>query len=101
MRSTLLIALTLLIPAAAQGQSLVFSSGGGSLNLSITSATPGGEPAEVTDDSTEITWDSEGAGTAKITVSTSCPGQSFGLYLDLTVTSWGAGTTGRTPVTGA
>jgi hypothetical protein len=78
----------------ARGQSLSFTGGGGPLTLTISSATAGSQPNQVTDNASELTWDAEGAGTAKITVSTSCPGQSFGLYVTLTVTSWGSGTTG-------
>jgi hypothetical protein len=82
------------LPGPVAAQSLTFSSGGGPLTLSITTATAGSNPNQVTDNSTEVTWDSEGAGTGKITVSTSCTSQAFGLYVTLAVTSWGSGTTG-------
>ncbi len=82
------------LAGSTQAQTLSFSSGGGPLTLSITTATAGSDPVEATDNSTEVTWDSEGAGTGKITVSTSCASQAFGLYVTLTVTSWGSGTTG-------
>lgn len=84
----------LITPLAASAQSLTFSSGGGPLSLTVTSATAGSEPDDVSDATTELTWNGDSGVTGKITVSTVCPSQSFSLYVTLSVTSWGSGTTG-------
>lgn len=83
---------TTLSPAYAQ--SLIFSSGGGPVSLTVNSAVAGSEPIDVSDNSTEITWDGDFGVPGKITVSTSCPSQAFQLYVLLTITSWGSGTLG-------
>ena len=75
-------------------QSLIFSSGGGPVSVTVSAAVAGSEPTDVSDNSTEITWDGDFGVTGKITVSTSCPSQAFQLFVLLTVTSWGSGTLG-------
>ncbi len=74
------------------GPQFYFLSGGRALDLSITDASPGENPTDVSDNSTELFWDASYGVTSKITISTVCPGQSFSLYADLVVTSWGSGT---------
>lgn len=98
-RGLLALALTTLVSLSpvstkVHAQSLTFSSGGGPLTLTVSSATAGSEPVDVTDATSQVTWDGDFGVTAKITVATVCPTQSFGLYVTLTVTSWGSGTTG-------
>jgi hypothetical protein len=92
------VILALLIGGAhasrADAQQLMFSSGGGPLTLSITSATAGSQPVGVSDNSTEIFWDADFGVTSKMTISTSVISQSFRLYILLTVTSWASGTAG-------
>ena len=83
---------TLAAPGITRGQSLSFLSGGGPKTLTINSATAGAQPDQVTDDASELSWDVTGIGaTAKITVDTSAPGQSFSLFVSLDLTS-GTGT---------
>lgn len=76
------------------GPELYFSAGGPSLTLTVNSATAGSDPDDVTDATTELTWDADFGQTAKITVSTLCPGQSFSLFVELDVNSWASGTQG-------
>lgn len=92
----MLCLLSVLLATAREGraQLIEFSQGGGSLTLTINTATAGQEPSEVTDNLTEIHWDADFGVTAKMSVSTVCPGQSFSLYVELEVTSWGSGTLG-------
>ncbi|MBO6574829.1 MAG: hypothetical protein JJ896_05405 [Rhodothermales bacterium] len=94
MKGLLLLIGLMTVSVEASAQTVSFTAGGGALNLSITTATTGSDPTDATDNSTELSWDSQGSATSKITVSTTCPGQSFGLYVELTVTSWGSGTSG-------
>ncbi len=75
-------------------QDFTFSSGGGSLTLTISTATAGSEPDDETDNSTEIFWDADFGLTAKMTVSTMCATQAFKLFVDFRVTTWGSGTAG-------
>jgi hypothetical protein len=82
------------LPNSADAQSLTFSSGGGPLTLTVSSATAGSNPTDASDATTDITWDGDFGVTAKITVATVCPSQAFGLYVTLAVTSWGSGTSG-------
>ncbi len=51
---------------------------GGNQTVSITTGTPGGEPLPVVNTSTTLTYRKQSV-IAKITVGTSCPGQSFTL----------------------
>ena len=81
-------------PSQADAQQLMFTSGGGPISLVINSAIAGSEPTNVTDNSTEIFWDADFGVTTKMTVTTSCPTQAFGLYVLMTVTSWASGTQG-------
>lgn len=74
------------------GPQFYFLTGGRSVDLDIIDATPGQEPNSVSDASTEIYWDASYGVTSKITISTVCPGQSYSLYTELDVTSWGSGT---------
>ena len=92
----MLCLLGMLLATALEGRAQIieFSLGGGSLTLTINTAVAGQEPSEVTDNLTEIHWDADFGVTAKMSVSTVCPGQSFSLYVELEVTSWGSGTQG-------
>jgi len=74
-----------------RAQELRFNSGGGPLTLQVQSATAGSEPQDATDASTEIYWDANFGAASKLTVSTIAPGQSFNLYLLLSVPSQGGG----------
>lgn len=87
-------ALPLLVvcPHLGHGQSLSFTAGGGAKSLTISSAFAGNQPDQATDNTSELSWDASGIGsTAKITVDTSAPGQSFSLYVQLALTT-GTGT---------
>lgn len=66
--------------ARAQGANSL-SIQGGALNLVISTATPGTEPAPVLDSATTLRWGRPSV-IAKIAVSTSCPGQSFDLVIE-------------------
>ncbi|MFT5515081.1 MAG: hypothetical protein ACI80V_001203 [Rhodothermales bacterium] len=92
--TTLALLWLLAMTNTSAAQSLVFSSGGGPLTLTLTTASAGSNPTDASDASTELTWDGDFGVTAKISVSTCCPSQSFGLNVELTVTSWGSGTVG-------
>ena len=93
--STLPIAVFLLIGLLTapncKAQEFRFNSGGGTIALMVQSASAGSEPTDATDSSTEIYWDANFGLATKITVSTIAPGQSFRLYLRLSVPSQGAG----------
>ncbi len=79
---------------SASAQQLMFSSGGGPLMLTISTAVAGSQPVGVSDNSTQIFWDADFGVTSKMTVSTSALTQSYRLYILLTVTSWASGTMG-------
>jgi len=81
-------------PDMASAQQLMFSSGGGPLMLTISSAVAGSQPVGVSDNSTQIFWDADFGVTSKMTVTTSVLTQSYRLYILLTVTSWSSGTVG-------
>ena len=66
-------------------QDFRFISGGGPIILQVESASAGAEPVDATDSSTQILWDANFGVPAKIAVSTIAPGQSFHLYLRLSV----------------
>jgi len=87
-----ILAGVLVMPTRAQD--FVFSSGGGSLSLTISSATAGSEPDDETDNSTELFWDADFGITSKMTVSTLCATQAFKLFVDFSVTTFGSGTAG-------
>lgn len=90
--SFLFAALLLAGTGVSQAQTLSFSAGGGAKTLTISSAVAGNDPDDVTDDLSELTWDASGVGaTAKITVDTSAPSQSFSLYVALELLT-GSGT---------
>jgi hypothetical protein len=80
--------------ATSTAQNFVFSGGGGAVGLSITTAVAGSEPTDDTDASTQLSWDADYGITAKITVMTIAPGQSFNLFMELNITSSGTGTIG-------
>lgn len=89
---SLTVLCTSALSSASLAQSISFYSGGGSKLLTISSAVAGNEPADVIDDLSELSWDATGLGvTGKITVNTSVTGQSFSLFVGLSVTS-GSGT---------
>ena len=82
-------------PGAAANDALhllEFTAGGGVVSLDVDAAAAGSEPDDAVDTSTEIHWVNGIGQTAKLTVSTACPGQRFGLSVGATVTSWGSGT---------
>ena len=81
----------LAFPSSVSAQEFRFNSGGGTVNLVVQSATAGSEPTDASDSSTEIYWDAAFGLPSKITVSTISPGQSFRLYIRLSVPSQGAG----------
>jgi len=81
----------LAFPPSVSAQEFRFTSGGGTVNLVVQSATAGSEPTDATDSSSEISWDAAFGLPSKITVSTISPGQSFRLYVRLSVPSQGAG----------
>jgi len=94
LRSTalaLIALLSLLWTTQSQAQEFRYNSGGGPITLSIQTATAGSEPNDATDNATEIYWDANFGAPSKITVSTIAPGQSFDLYLLLSVPSQGGG----------
>lgn len=80
------------VPVRDGVQVLEFTAGGGLLTLPVTVATAGSEPTEVTNASTEIRWVNGMGVTAKLTVETICPGQRFGLSVEIQITSLGSGT---------
>lgn len=87
-----LCSLFLFLPThEAHAQEFRFNSGGGPLSLLVQSATAGSQPTDATDSSTEIYWDANFGLPSKITVSTISPGQSFRLYVRLSVPSQGGG----------
>ncbi|NQV72682.1 hypothetical protein HQ496_06135 [bacterium] len=88
---TMLGAICLTAPLSATAQEFRFNSGGGPINLIVQSATAGSEPTDASDSSSEIYWDAAFGLPSKITVSTISPGQSFRLYIRLSVPSQGAG----------
>ena len=63
--------------AASSGYAQI-STSGGNQTMTITTGMAGGQPANVINTSTTLRYKSQ-AVIAKITVSTSCPGQKFGL----------------------
>lgn len=71
---------------------LEFTSGGGTVSLDVDAASAGNEPTDAVDATTELHWVNGLGQTAKLTVSTVCPGQRFGLSVEAVVTSWGSGT---------
>lgn len=54
---------------------------GGTVTLIISTATPGAGPVSVQSSASLLKWGQPAAKTSKITVSTSCPGQSFTLTI--------------------
>ena len=80
-----------LIAPATKAQEFRFEAGGGPITLNIQSAIAGQEPTDVSDNSTQIYWDANFGITSKITVSTLSIGQSFRLYVRLSVPSQGLG----------
>ena len=87
----LLIFLFLVFPSATYGQSFGFSAGGGSVPLTLTTATAGAEPNSASDTSTQVTWDADFGVTSKITVSTICIDQDYSLTVELLIISSGSG----------
>lgn len=80
-------------PRAGDGvHVLEFSAGGGVVSLVVDAAEAGSELAEASDTGTELHWINGIGQTAKLTVSTACPGQRFSLSVGLQVTSWASGT---------
>lgn len=75
----------------ALAQEFRFDAGGGPISLNIQSAIAGQQPADASDNSTQIYWDANFGVTSKITVSTVSVGQSFRLYVRLNVPSQGLG----------
>lgn len=79
-------------PASEDIQTLEFVAGGGLVALTVDAAVAGEEPADATDSATVLRWVNGYGETAKLTVETVCPGQRFGLSVEVRVTSWGSGT---------
>ena len=75
----------------SRAQEFRFNAGGGPISLLVQTATAGSEPTDATDNGTEIYWDANFGVPTKITVSTTAPGQSFRLYVSLSVPSQGGG----------
>ena len=83
-----------LLPYSAVSQGFLFSNGGGTVSLTIDSATAGFEPDNESDNFTELSWDADYGVTSKITVTTSCPSQNFSLFAELNITTFGSGSVG-------
>jgi len=88
---SLVFLFSLFSAAQSQAQEFRYNSGGGPITLLIQTATAGSEPNDATDNATEIYWDANFGAPSKITVSTIAPGQSFQLFLLLSVPSQGGG----------
>lgn len=84
------------IAIESRAQEFRFNAGGGPISLLVQTAIAGSEPTDASDNSTEIYWDANFGVPTKITVSTSAPGQSFRLYVSLSVPSQGGGGQGVT-----
>lgn len=76
--SVVFIALCLTIPELAMSQPIRVT--GGNKTLFITTGSPGGEPISVTSSTNTLRYRRQVL-PSKITVSTSCPGQSFNLQV--------------------
>lgn len=68
------------------------TAGPGLVSLTVDAAAAGSEPTVATNASTQIYWANGIGETAKLTVETVCPGQSFSLSVEIAITSWSSGT---------
>lgn len=79
--------LILVLAGSVRGQALSFDFGGGSTTLTISTAIAGMQPNDATDNASGLAWTASNGQGAKITTSTSAPGQSFSLFVTVDVTS--------------